>query len=168
MIRYYTVEILITIPLYTCVTKVIYRVPKKGSGYASLTVSQAVYEHFKESFQQNRRILERKGISSLTGYVTSRLEELMLKDRVFARYAPFMEEFGYDEDSNTIYIKDNRTKRIAGITIVNNKLHCDVDEKEDCAHIGFAYSLPKVYEAMIRLGIPAPGRITGKYRKDNE
>jgi len=63
-----------------------------------------------------------------------------------------MEEFGYDEDSNTIYIKDNRTKRIAGITIVNNKLHCDVDGKEDCAHIGFAYSLPKVYEAMIRLG----------------
>jgi len=42
---------------------------------------------------------------------------------------------------------------------VNNKLHCDVDEKEDCAHIGFAYSLPKVYDAMIRLGIPAPNRV---------
>jgi hypothetical protein len=77
---------------------------------------------------------------------------------VFARYAPFMEEFGYDEDSNTIYIKGNRTKRIAGITIVNNKLHCDVDENEDCAHIGFAYSLPEVYEAMIRLEIPAPAK----------
>jgi hypothetical protein len=35
-----------------------------------------------------------------------------------------------------------------------------VDEKEDCTHIGFAYSLPKVYEAMIRLGIPAPSKIT--------
>jgi hypothetical protein len=55
---------------------------------------------------------ERKGIGSLKGYVTSRLEQLTLKYRVFARYAPLMLEFGYDEDSNTIYIKDNRSKKI--------------------------------------------------------
>ena len=81
----------------------------------------------------------------------------MEKDEVFARHAPFMQEFGSDESGNTVYIKDNRTGRIAGIAIGKDKeLHCDVDDRSDCVHVGFAFSLPEVYKVMERLRVKPP------------
>jgi hypothetical protein len=83
----------------------------------------------------------------------------MEKNEVFARYAPFLEEFGYDEGTNTIYIKDNRTNRIAGVTIKDKVWTCDIDQRDDCVHIGFAYALPQVYKVMDKLGINLPTRL---------
>lgn len=61
------------------------------------------------------------------------------------KVAPAMEEFGYDDEGRTVYIKDNRQKRrIAAVTLQGKELHCDVDEGSDCVHVGFAYSLPKI------------------------
>jgi hypothetical protein len=83
----------------------------------NLSITIPVYERYKQTYQKNKEQLTRKGITSFAGYITSTLEEMMEKNEVFARYAPFLEEFGYDEGTNTIYIKDNRTNRIAGVTI---------------------------------------------------
>jgi virulence-associated protein VapD len=79
----------------------------------NLSITIPVYERYKQTYQKNKEQLTRKGITSFAGYITSTLEEMMEKNEVFARYAPFLEEFGYDEGTNTIYIKDNRTNRIA-------------------------------------------------------
>ncbi|MDG7011763.1 MAG: hypothetical protein JRN17_01575 [Nitrososphaerota archaeon] len=123
----------------------------------NLSVSVPVYERYRQAYGRKREELAKKGITSFSGYVTSRLEEMMEKDEVFARHAPSLEEFGSDEVTNTVYVKDNRTGRIAGITIDKNKeLHCDVDDRGDCVHVGFAYSLPEVYKVMDRLGVKAP------------
>lgn len=78
------------------------------------------------------------------------------RNEIFARYAPAMEEFG-DDEGRTVYIKDNRAKRrIAAVTLQGKELHCDVDDSNDCVHVGFAYSLPKVYKVMGELGIKPP------------
>ena len=81
----------------------------------NLSITIPVYERYKQTYQKNKEQLTRKGITSFAGYITSTLEEMMEKNEVFARHAPFMEEFGFDEGTNTIYIKDNRTGRIAGV-----------------------------------------------------
>jgi hypothetical protein len=123
--------------------------PKKGSGYTSIAVTDQVFNTYKSTFEAKKPKLVKKGITSFSGYITSLLEELMERDSIFARFAPYMEEFDFDDSGGTVYIRDNRgTKRIAGVSIQGNELHCDVDDANDCVHVGFAYSIPKVYEVM--------------------
>lgn len=130
--------------------------PKKGSGYTSIAVTEQVFNSYKSTFEAKKEQLVKRGITSFSGYITSMLEELMERDSIFARYAPFMEEFDFDDSGGTVYIKDNRTKRIAGISIQGKELHCDVDDANDCVHVGFAFSIPKVYEVMHERGIKPP------------
>ncbi len=134
------------------------KTPKRQLGYMNLSITIPVhpYERYKQTYQKNKEQLTRKGITSFAGYITSTLEEMMEKNEIFGRWAPFMQEFGFDEGTNTIYIKDNRTNRIAGVTVREKRLTCDVDQKDDCVHIGFAYALPEVYKVMEKLGIRPP------------
>ena len=132
------------------------RTPKRQLGYMNLSITIPVYERYKQTYQKNKEQLTRKGITSFAGYITSTLEEMMEKNEIFGRWAPFMQEFGFDEGTNTIYIKDNRTNRIAGVTVREKSLTCDVDQKDDCVHVGFAYALPEVYKLMEKLGIRPP------------
>jgi hypothetical protein len=53
--------------------------PEKG--YKSITVKQEVYDYLmKEYKSQKQEWLIKRGISSFTGYVTYRLNELMEQD----------------------------------------------------------------------------------------
>lgn len=87
-----------------------------------------------------------KGVNSFSGYVTYMLEEMMQKDKTFARYAPKIEKISIDDDR--IILKDNIKNRIAEITITNGKLHCCLCDAIECVHIGFVFSLPDVYEIL--------------------
>jgi len=54
--------------------------PEKG--YKSITVKQDVYDFLMKEYKaQKRDWLVRKGISSFSGYVTYRLNELMKLDK---------------------------------------------------------------------------------------
>ena len=139
--------------------------PKKGSGYTSIAVTEQVFNSYKSTFEAKKEQLVKKGITSFSGYVTSLLEELMERDAIFARYAPFNEEFDFDDSGRIVYIRDNRTKRIAGVSIRGNELHCDVDDENDCVHVGFAYSIPKVYEVMNERGMKPP-KIKGEEERE--
>lgn len=135
------------------------KTPTKNSGYMNLSIALPVYTRYRQEYEKNKEQLTKKGVTSFAGYVTSMLEEMMERNEIFARYAPALQEFGYDEVGNTFYIKDNRTGRIAGISIGGKggkELQCDVDDRNDCVHVGFAYSIPTVYKVMAKLGIPAP------------
>jgi hypothetical protein len=71
------------------------------------------------------------------------MEEMMLKHEAFAKQASFMEKISIDSDR--VLIKDNKRNRIAEVILRNGELRCLLDEKIDCVHIGFVYSLPEVY-----------------------
>ncbi len=130
--------------------------PSKGSGFMSLTVTEQVYDYYKKRYEKKKEDLNRKGITSFAGYITSMLDELMERDEVFARYVPFIEEFGFDPDGRTIYLKDNKIDRMAEVTFQEKDLHCRLDDRGDCVHVGFVYSIPKVYKIMAELGIKPP------------
>jgi hypothetical protein len=49
--------------------------PRKG--YRSITVPNDVYEFFKNEWLKNKDQLRRRGVRSFSGYVTSRLNQLM-------------------------------------------------------------------------------------------
>lgn len=66
----------------------------------------------------------------------------MLNHEAFAKPAPFMEKISIDSDR--VLIKDNKRNRIAEVILRSGELRCLLDEKIDCVHIGFVYSLPEV------------------------
>ncbi|MCH8996348.1 MAG: hypothetical protein JRZ95_00420 [Nitrososphaerota archaeon] len=121
------------------------------AGFKSITISEQVYDKFHDVFQKNKSELAMKGVNSFAGYVTYMLEDMMLKDKTFARYAPKLEKISVDDDR--VIIKDNIKNRIAEVTIQRGELFCQLCEEKDCVHIGFVFSLPDVYEVLNSKGI---------------
>jgi hypothetical protein len=123
-------------------------------GFKSITVSENVYNKFFKVYEKRNYYLELKGITSFSGYLTSMMEETMIKQEAFAKQAPFMEKISIDIDR--VLLKDNKKNRIVEVILKNGELRCLVDEKTDCIHIGFVYSLPEVYMIMNNKGIRIP------------
>ena len=124
------------------------------AGFKSITISEEVYDKFYDVFQKNKSDLSMKGVNSFAGYITYMLEEMMMKDKTFARYAPKLEKVSVDDDR--VIIKDNIKNRIAEVTIQRGELFCQLCEEKDCVHIGFVFSLPDVYEVLNSKGIRHP------------
>ncbi|NOJ29561.1 MAG: hypothetical protein DA328_05265 [Nitrososphaeraceae archaeon] len=120
-------------------------------GFKSITVSQNVYDKFFHIYEKKKNDLELKGITSFSGYLTSMMEEMMIKHEIFAKYAPLIEKISVDQDR--IILKDNKINRIVEILSRNGELQCLLDEKTDCIHIGYVYSLTEVYSVMDIKGI---------------
>lgn len=112
-------------------------------GFKSITVAETVYDKFFEVYQKSKDELVMKGVNSFSGYVTYMLEEMMQKDKTFARYAPKIEKISVDNDR--VILKDNIKNRIAEISIKNGELECCLCNEKDCVHVGFVFSLPDVY-----------------------
>ena len=112
-------------------------------GYKSITVSEYVYKKFFQVYEKNKKGLELKGISSFSGYLTSMMEEMMLKYEAFAKHAPYIEKLSIDQ--NRVVLQDNKRNRIAEVLLKEGELQCLLDEKSDCVHVGFVYSLPELY-----------------------
>ena len=123
-------------------------------GFKSITVSEQVYEKFYDVYNKNKEELTMKGVNSFSGYVTYMLEEMMQKDKTFARYAPKLEKISVDGDR--VILKDNIKNRIAEVAIQKGELFCQLCEEKDCVHVGFVFSLPDVYEVLNARGIKRP------------
>jgi hypothetical protein len=48
-------------------------------------------------------------------------------------------------DQNRVVLKDNKRNRIAEVMLKEGELQCLLDEKADCVHVGYVYSLPELY-----------------------
>jgi hypothetical protein len=70
------------------------------------------------------------------------MEEMMLRYEAFAKHAPCMENLSIDQ--NRVVIQDKRN-RIAEVMLKEGELQCLLDERSDCVHVGFVYSLPELY-----------------------
>ncbi|MGB8934064.1 MAG: hypothetical protein WCC17_03020 [Candidatus Nitrosopolaris sp.] len=113
------------------------------AGFKSITVSETVYNKFFDVYELSRKDLELKGITSFSGYLTSMMEEMMIKYEAFAKHAPFIQKIAIDQ--NRIILKDNKCNRIVEVLLKDRELQCLLDEKSDCVHVGFVYSLPELY-----------------------
>ena len=124
------------------------------AGFKSITISESVYDKFQQVYQDSKNDLAMKGVNSFAGYVTYMLEEMMEKDKTFARYAPKIQKISVDEDR--VILKDNIENRIAEVAIQNGELFCQLCEEKSCVHVGFVFSLPDVYEVLNSRGVKRP------------
>ena len=79
----------------------------------------------------------------------------MIKYEAFADYAPLIEKIAVYSDR--VIPKDNKHNRIAEALSKDGELQCLLDERPDCVHVGFVYSLPELYYYIIHNnGIKVP------------
>lgn len=127
------------------------------AGFKSITVSENVYKKFFDVYEKSRKELELKGITSFSGYLTSMMEEMMIKYEAFAKHAPFIQKIAIDQ--NRVILKDNKCNRIVEVLLKDRDLQCLLDEKSDCVHVGFVYSLPELYSIISSKAIKVPRRV---------
>jgi hypothetical protein len=120
-------------------------------GFKSITISETVYDKFHDVYQKSKGDLP---VNSFSGYVTYMLEEMMQKDKTFARYAPKIEKISIDDDR--VILKDNMKNRIAEVAVQKGELFCQLCDEKDCVHVGYVFSLPDVYEVLNARGIKSP------------
>ena len=120
-------------------------------GFKSITISETVYDKFHDVYQKSKGELP---VNSFSGYVTYMLEEMMQKDKTFARYAPKIEKISIDDDR--VILKDNMKNRIAEVAVQKGELFCQLCDEKDCVHVGYVFSLPDVYEVLNARGIKNP------------
>ena len=116
-------------------------------GYKTITISEKVYNKFLEFSKKNQVA----GVNSFSGYVTYLLESKMAKDKTFAKYAPKLELISIEEDR--VIIKNKIENRIPEIVYQRDDLYCQLCEAKDCHCIGYAWSIPEIYEKLNSKGI---------------
>jgi hypothetical protein len=77
---------------------------------------------------------------------------MMIRYEAFAKHAPYMEKLSIDQ--NRVVLKDNKRNRIAEVVLKDGELQCLLDERFDCVHVGFAYSLPELYYLTNEIKVP--------------
>ena len=66
--------------------------------------------------------------------------------------APYIEKLSIDQ--NRVVLKDNKRNRIAEVMLKEGELQCLLDERADCVHVGFVYSLPELYNMTDEIKAP--------------
>ena len=94
------------------------KMPKPG--FKSITISEQVYEKFYDVYEKNKEKLTMKGVNSFAGYITYMLEDSMLKDKTFAKYAPKLELMSIEDDR--VILKNNFCNPILNIIFYDNSI----------------------------------------------
>jgi len=51
------------------------------AGFNSITVADSVHDHFKNIYDKRKEELRLKGITSFSGFITSKLNQIMEKEK---------------------------------------------------------------------------------------
>ena len=124
-------------------------------GWKSVTIRERILQKLETQFQSQKEELQRKkNINSFSSYVSNILGEVIERNEILIRYAPFMSEIGIYE--NRILIDDKKKDAFFEVVHKNKELFCRGCEKNDCVHVGFAYSIPLVNKTLREEGAKVP------------
>lgn len=110
-------------------------------GFKSYALKEKLYDFWKNEFEDNKKELRQLGITSFSAYLTSIMSKSLegspsLPNESFMRMIYLK--------NNLLAIQDNVQNRVVDLLIKNGKITCLFDKKDDCMHVGFAYSIPSV------------------------
>jgi hypothetical protein len=114
-------------------------VPK--AGFKSYALKEKLYDFWKKEFENNKEELSHHGITSFSAFVTSILNQSLEQTPPLQNKS--MMKIVYMK-KNLLAIQDNLQNRIVDLSICDGKITCLFDKRDDCMHVGFAYSIPSV------------------------
>ena len=122
--------------------------------WSTVLVRMEYVDGLKEIYEKKKHPLLDAGINTFTGFVNDLIWHVIEADRVLSSRAPFLSEVSMTEDGITI--RDARLDRIVEVKIRKGELVCDLDNSNNCIHIGFAYAIPEVYKVLGLMGKKPP------------
>lgn len=117
--------------------------------FKSITVPDYIYDNYQETFNKIKKELRSQGINSLTGYFTHQINQIITEDEIHSKYERKIQLQSIDE--NRVILLDNRINRVVEVQFkksFDNSLICLLCDSTKCAHIGFCYSIHKIYERL--------------------
>lgn len=120
-------------------------------GFKTITIKEHIFNKYHDLYRKAKKEKKLQEGTSFSGFVTNMLQDTLTKYEASVRYAPFLEEIAIEQDR--VILKDNKRDRIAEVMIRNGELQCLLDERADCIHVGFVYSLPEVYTVLEGKGV---------------
>jgi len=121
-------------------------VPKPG--FKSYVLKEKTYNFWHDEFTRKKDKLNERGITSFTAFLTSIMSNSLERDDQSIESKLIFKKILLKD--NKLVLKDSVRNRIAELTIQDGKIYCHLDEKYDCAHVGYAYSIPKVYDILYK------------------
>jgi hypothetical protein len=113
-------------------------------GFRAITVRQELYHRLQTRYRAKTARTRVK--PSLSGYISQLLWEVLERDDLLHRYGPVMEF--REVRGNRIRVLDNRTNELIEVQARDGSLSCAKDQREDCAHVGFCFATPEVFQAL--------------------
>ena len=123
--------------------------------WVGVKVRSEYVERLKEIYEERKHEMLDIGIRSFNGFFNHIVWQVIEADRILRSRAPYMSFVGFTDSG--LVIKDERIGRILEVRVMpGGDLFCELDQRNDCAHVGFAYAIPEVYTAMLARGKRPP------------
>lgn len=91
---------------------------------------------------------------SFSKWAESHLWDILERYEIWKNHMPMLELVAVTNDG--ILIRDMKLDRTAILTVKKMDLYCDIDNTSNCIHIGYAWSIPRVYQVMKEKGRKLP------------
>jgi hypothetical protein len=116
------------------------------SGFKSYALKEELYNSLQEKYEEDKDELRNQGINSLSAFLTYLMSKNVEEQIKQQKYKQKIEKMRIISD--TIVLKDNIFNRIIELKIKTGKIFCEFDGKNDCIHVGYAYSIPEINELL--------------------
>lgn len=113
--------------------------------FKSITLPDGAYKRLRDSYETNRDALAVRGVRSLSGYVSYLFNGYTFENET-ADHSAVIRKVSFNDDRAVLM--DASVNRIAEVVAENGNLRCRLCERDDCLHVGFAYSMREVNAAL--------------------
>jgi len=117
-------------------------------GFKTITVPDYIYDEYKETYKKIKKELRHVGVNSFTAYITYQIRQLLQEHNTFSKHKRIIELIKIEK--NRIILHDTRINRIIELQFKKSfsSLVCIFCNSFKCSHIGFCYSISKIYERL--------------------
>jgi hypothetical protein len=129
--------------------------PKTITRWRTFKLRVECAEEISKLYEEHKQELAKQGVYTFNGFINHLLWQVIEADKILRSRAPYMSLVGFTD--NGVVIEDKKLGRIVEVRAApGGDLVCELDQRNDCAHVGFAYAIPEVYSAMLARGKRPP------------
>jgi hypothetical protein len=112
-------------------------------------------EEISRVYEEHKQELAKQGVYTFNGFINHLLWSVIESDKILRSRAYYMSLVGFTDSG--VVIEDKKLGRIVEVRVApGGDLVCELDQRNDCVHAGFAYAIPEVYAAMLARGKRPP------------
>lgn len=111
--------------------------PEKG--WRAITVREETYFHISKYMDENKDLLSQEGIETPND---------LIEWFISKQPKPRFEHFNVCDDHVTIIDRAIQPDELLNVYIRDKKLYCESCQTDNCVHVGYAWTIPKVREKL--------------------